>query len=138
MYRMSRELALVAGRPCDLPCRAESADPVITAEAPSRLGGSVVTFHPGRSHRMARPSGWADTLLFVRRRPHLLRGREAASAEPGDTVNIPAGYDALARSLAPDRLFAHLALSETGEQGQGATWGAHVSDAEYNEAASGG
>jgi hypothetical protein len=27
MYRMSRELALVAGRPCDLPGCAESADP---------------------------------------------------------------------------------------------------------------
>lgn len=27
MYSMSCELALVAGRPCDLPGRAESADP---------------------------------------------------------------------------------------------------------------
>jgi hypothetical protein len=27
MYRMSRELALVAGRPCDLPGCAASADP---------------------------------------------------------------------------------------------------------------
>ena|SRR5260370_29017431 len=53
------------------------------------------------------------------------------------------GYvrDGAARALASrhsDRLFAHLALSEAGEQGQGAAWGAHVSDAEYNEAASGG
>ena len=39
---------------------------------------------------------------------------------------------------APDRLFSHLALSEAGEQGQGAVWGAHVSDAQYHEAASGG
>jgi quercetin dioxygenase-like cupin family protein len=38
----------------------------------------------------------------------------------------------------PDRLFAHLALSEAGEQGQGTAWGEHVSDAEYNEPASGG
>jgi hypothetical protein len=30
------------------------------------------------------------------------------------------------------------ALSEAGEQGQGAAWGRHVSDAEYNEPASGG
>jgi hypothetical protein len=37
----------------------------------------------------------------------------------------------------PDRLFSHLALSEAGEQGQGTAWGAHVSDTEYNEAASG-
>jgi len=35
-----------------------------------------------------------------------------------------------------DCLFSHLALSEAGEQGQGTAWGTHVSDAEYNEAAS--
>ena len=32
---------------------------------------------------------------------------------------------------APDRLFAHLAMAETGEQGQGTDWAEHVSDAEY-------
>jgi hypothetical protein len=32
---------------------------------------------------------------------------------------------------APDRLFAHLAMSETGEQGQGTDWAEHVSDADY-------
>ena len=37
----------------------------------------------------------------------------------------------------PDRLFAHLALSEAGEQGQGTAWGKHVSDTEYNEPVTG-
>jgi quercetin dioxygenase-like cupin family protein len=56
---------------------------------------------------------------------------------PGDTVNIPP--DTMHwHGAAPDRLFSHLALSEAGEQGQGAAWGTHVSDAEYNEAATGG
>ena len=56
---------------------------------------------------------------------------------PGDTVNIPP--DTMHwHGASPDRLFAHLALSEAGEQGQGAAWGEHVSDAEYNEPASGG
>ncbi|HKM69718.1 MAG TPA: PIN domain-containing protein [Stellaceae bacterium] len=32
---------------------------------------------------------------------------------------------------APDRLFVHLAMSQTGEQGQGTDWAEHVSDAEY-------
>ena len=32
---------------------------------------------------------------------------------------------------APDRLFAHLAMSENGEQGQGTTWAEHVSDSDY-------
>jgi quercetin dioxygenase-like cupin family protein len=38
----------------------------------------------------------------------------------------------------PDRLFAHLALSEQGEQGQGTSWGKHVSDTEYTAPARGG
>jgi quercetin dioxygenase-like cupin family protein len=47
---------------------------------------------------------------------------------PGDTVNIPP--DTMHwHGASPDRLFAHLALSEAGAQGQGAAWGAHVSDA---------
>jgi hypothetical protein len=49
-------------------------DPVITAEAPSRLGGSVVTFTTRRAHSVALPPGGAFALLFVRRRPHLLQG----------------------------------------------------------------
>ena len=76
-------------------------DPVITAESPSRLGGSVVTFTPG-----ARTAWHSDTMHW--------------------------------HGASPDRLFSHLALSEAGEQGQGTAWGTHVSDAEYNEAASGG
>jgi hypothetical protein len=32
---------------------------------------------------------------------------------------------------APDRLFSHLAMSETAEHGQGTDWGEHVTDAEY-------
>ena len=32
---------------------------------------------------------------------------------------------------APDRLFAHLAMSENGEQGQGTNWAEHVSDSDY-------
>ena len=32
----------------------------------------------------------------------------------------------------PDRPFSHLALSEAGEQGQGASWGEQVTDAEYS------
>ena len=49
---------------------------------------------------------------------------------PGDTVNIPP--DTLHwHGASPGRLFSHLALSEVGEQGQGASWGEHVTDAEH-------
>ena len=65
------------------------------------------------------------------------KGEKPQVLNPGDTVNIPP--DTMHwHGASPDRLFSHLALSEAGEQGQGTAWGTHVSDAEYNEAASGG
>ena len=111
-------------------------DPVITAEAPSRLGGSVVTFTPGaRTAWHSHPVGQTlfclsgvGRICFMGEKPQVLN--------PGDTVNIPP--DTMHwHGASPDRLFAHLALSEAGEQGQGAAWGEHVSDAEYNEPARG-
>jgi quercetin dioxygenase-like cupin family protein len=112
-------------------------DPVITAEAPSRLGGSVVTFTPGaRTAWHSHPVG--QTLFCLSGVGRIcFKGEKPQVLNPGDTVNIPP--DTMHwHGAAPDRLFAHLALSEAGEQGQGAAWGAHVSDSEYNEAATGG
>src|SRR6202030_3151262 len=68
-----------------------------------RLGRYV---HAGSTHRVALPPGWADALLFVRRRPHLLQGREAPSAEPGRYGQYPAGDDALARRFARSPVLA--------------------------------
>ena len=52
-------------------------------EAPSRLGGSVRYLHAGRTHRLARPTRLDRRFSSIRRRPHLLQGREAADTEPG-------------------------------------------------------
>jgi quercetin dioxygenase-like cupin family protein len=91
-------------------------DPVITAEAPSRLGGSVVTFTPGaRTAWHSHPVGQTlfclsgvGRICFMGEKPQVLN--------PGDTVNIPP--DTMHwHGASPDRLFAHLALSEAGEQG---------------------
>jgi quercetin dioxygenase-like cupin family protein len=112
-------------------------DPVITAEAPSRLGGSVVTFTPGaRTAWHSHPVG--QTLFCLSGVGRIcFKGEKPQVLNPGDTVNIPP--DTMHwHGASPDRLFSHLALSEAGEQGQGTAWGTHVSDAEYNEAASGG
>ena len=112
-------------------------DPVITAEAPSRLGGSVVTFTPGaRTAWHAHPVG--QTLFCLSGVGRIcFKGEKPQVLNPGDTVNIPP--DTLHwHGASPDRLFAHLALSEAGEQGQGTSWGPHVTDAEYNEPATGG
>ena len=49
---------------------------------------------------------------------------------PGDTVLIPPNVQHW-HGAAPDRLFAHLAMSENGNDGAGTAWGKHVTDAEY-------
>jgi quercetin dioxygenase-like cupin family protein len=97
-------------------------DPVITAEAPSRLGGSVVTFTPGaRTAWHSHPVG--QTLFCLSGVGRIcFKGEKPQVLNPGDTVNIPP--DTMHwHGAAPDRLFSHLALSEAGEQGQGAAWG---------------
>ena len=102
-------------------------DPVITAEAPSRMGGSVVTFTPGaRTAWHAHPVG--QTLFCLSGVGRIcFKGEKPQVLNPGDTVNIPP--DTMHwHGASPDRLFSHLALSEAGEQGQGTSWGTHVSD----------
>src|SRR5262245_25689583 len=111
-------------------------DPVITAEAPSRLGGSVVAFTPGaRTAWHSHPVG--QTLFCLSGVGRIcFKGEKPQVLNPGDTVNIPP--DTLHwHGASPDRLFSHLAQSEAGEQGQGTSWGAHVSDTEYAEPATG-
>ena len=86
---------------------------------------------------MALPPGWATLFCLSGVGRICFKGEKPQVLNPGDTVNIPP--DTMHwHGASPDRLFSHLALSEVGEQGQGAAWGAHVSDAEYNEPASGG
>src|SRR5580698_9894469 len=81
-------------------------DPVLTAEAPSRLGGSVVTFTPGaRTAWHSHPVG--QTLFCLSGVGRIcFKRREAASAEPGRYGQHPAGYDALARRLARSPVLA--------------------------------
>src|SRR5690348_18322987 len=102
-------------------------DPVITAEAPSRLGGSVVTFTPGaRTAWHTHPVGQTlyclsgvGRICFKVEKPQVLN--------PGDTVVIPP--DVLHwHGAAPDRLFAHMATSENSDSGAGTAWGEQVSD----------
>src|SRR5437867_1468978 len=112
-------------------------DPVLVATPPSRMGGSVVTFTPGaRTAWHSHPVG--QTLYCLSGVGRIcFEGEKPQVLNPGDVVNIPP--DTMHwHGASPDRLFAHLALSEAGEQGQGTSWGKHVSDAEYTQRASGG
>jgi len=101
-------------------------DPVITAEAPSRLGGSGAVLHRREHAPRALPPGGQTLFVCPAVAAILPSWREAASAEPGRLTAIPAGHECTGTALSPYRLFSHLALSGSGEQGQGPAWGTHV------------
>ena len=109
-------------------------DPLVAAPAPARVGAASVTFEPGaRTAWHTHPLG--QTLFIVAGRGWVQReggGREEVG--PGDVVWIPPAEKHW-HGASPDRLFAHLALSEAGEQGQGTAWGKHVTDEEYGQPA---
>jgi len=108
-------------------------DEVVVGEAPSRLRGSVVSFTPGaRTNWHAHPVG--QTLYCLSGIGRVQREGEAVQAlHPGDTVLIPPGVRHW-HGAAPDRLFAHLTLSENGPKGEGTAWFEPVSEADYRAA----
>jgi quercetin dioxygenase-like cupin family protein len=108
-------------------------DEVVVGQAPSRMRASVVSFTPGaRTAWHAHPVG--QTLYCLSGIGRIcFKGEAPRELHPGDTVNIPPNTQHW-HGASPDRLFAHLAMSENGEQGQGTAWGEHVSDAEYKQA----
>ena len=111
-------------------------DPVLAANAPSRMGGSVVTFTPGaRTAWHSHPVG--QTLYCLHGVGRIcFEGEQPQALNPGDVVNIPPNTMHW-HGAAADRLFSHLALSEQGENGEGTSWGKHVSDEEYTRPAAG-
>ena len=107
-------------------------DEVVVGKTPSRMRASVVSFTPGaRTAWHAHPVGQVLYCLSGVGRI-CFKGEAPQELHPGDTVMIPP--DTLHwHGAAPDRLFSHLAMSENGEQGQGTSWGEHVSEGEYKE-----
>jgi quercetin dioxygenase-like cupin family protein len=105
-------------------------DEVLVGKAPSRMRATMVSFTPGaRTAWHSHPVG--QTLYCVSGVGRLcLKGEPPRVLNPGDTGMIPPNTLHW-HGAAPDRLFAHLAMSESAEDGSGTAWGEHVSDAEY-------
>jgi quercetin dioxygenase-like cupin family protein len=95
------------------------------------MHATVVSFTPGaRTAWHANPVGQVLYGLSGVGRSCIGKGSKPQSIHPGDTVVIPP--DTMHwHGAALDRLFAHLAMSETGEGGQGTQWGEHVTDGDY-------
>jgi quercetin dioxygenase-like cupin family protein len=105
-------------------------DEVIVAKAPSRMRATVVSFTPGaRTAWHSHPVGQVLYCLSGVGRL-CLKGQPPQILNPGDTGIIPPNTWHW-HGAAPDRLFAHLAMSESGDDGQGTAWFEHVSDADY-------
>ena len=61
------------------------------------------------------------------------RGGRVEVIRPGDRVFFEPGEEHR-HGAAPDRFMTHLAMLEVDQNGNGATWGEHVTDQEYNAA----
>lgn len=109
-------------------------DPVAVPFGSSRLTASSVHFTPGaRTAWHTHPNGQT---IFVTEGMGLAqrRGGPIEVIRPGDRVFFEPGEDHW-HGAAPDRFMTHIAI-DVDEDGRSATWGDHVSDAEYAAARS--
>ncbi|MFV0294966.1 MAG: cupin domain-containing protein [Hyphomicrobiaceae bacterium] len=106
------------------------ADEVVVGEKPSRMRATRVSFTPGaRTNWHTHPVGQTLYCLHGIGR-YQLEGSKVVELRPGDTVIIPPGAKHWHGS-APGNLFAHLAMSEVSDTGEGTKWLEPVSDADY-------
>ncbi len=110
-------------------------DSVAAPSGGSRLSASSVHFTPGaRTAWHTHPNGQT---IFVTEGVGLAqhRGGPIEVIHPGDRVFFEPGEHHW-HGAAPTRFMTHLAMLEVDEKGNSATWGDHVSDAEYAAAPS--
>jgi quercetin dioxygenase-like cupin family protein len=97
----------------------------------SRLRANSVHFTPGaRTAWHTHPNGQT---IFVTEGVGLAqrRGGPLERIGPGDRVFFEPGEEHW-HGAAPGRFTTHLAMLELDDEGTSATWGEHVTDAEYN------
>jgi quercetin dioxygenase-like cupin family protein len=110
------------------------ADEVVVGAKPSRMRATRVSFTPSaRTNWHSHPVGQTLYCLHGIGR-YQLEGEQVVELRPGDTVVIPPGAKHWHGS-APGHLFAHLAMSEVSDTGEGTKWLEPVSDADYKAAA---
>ena len=105
-------------------------DTVATPASVSRLSASSVHFTPGaRTAWHTHPNGQT---IYVTEGVGLAqrRGGRIEVIRPGDRVFFEPGEDHW-HGAAPTRFMTHIAMLDVDDKGNNATWGDHVSDAEY-------
>ena len=108
-------------------------DEVIVETPPSRMRALNVSFSPGaRTAWHSHPIG--QTLYCISGIGRVqLEGDCVQELHPGDTALIPPNTRHW-HGAAPDRIFVHLAMSESNDQGEGTAWFEKVDDKTYGEA----
>jgi quercetin dioxygenase-like cupin family protein len=111
-------------------------DSVATPAAGSRLSASSVHFTPGaRTAWHTHPNG--QTILVTEGVGLCQRrGGPVEVIRSGDRVFFEPGEDHW-HGATPDRFMTHLAMHEVDDDGNAVTWGDHVTDEEYEAAATG-
>ena len=109
------------------------ADIVMVGEKPSRMRATMYNFNPGgRTNWHSHPVG--QTLYCTAGIGRIcFKGSPPQRLEPGDTVTIPPDTWHW-HGAAPDRFFAHLAMMEVDDAGNGTAWFEPVSEADYTAA----
>jgi quercetin dioxygenase-like cupin family protein len=105
-------------------------DTVAAPSGPSRLSASSVHFTPGaRTAWHTHPNGQT---IYVLEGLGLCQRRDGTIEliRPGDRVFFEPGEQHW-HGAAPTRFMTHLAILEVDDEGNAASWGAHVSDEEY-------
>lgn len=106
-------------------------DAVIAPESGSTAGGFSVHFTPGaRTAWHTHPHG--QTIFVTEGIGRCQRqGGPVETILPGDRVFFEPG-EVHWHGAAPNRFMTHLAIAQADDSGATVTWGAHVTDAEYN------
>jgi quercetin dioxygenase-like cupin family protein len=122
-----------AAGPSDWFSGAVYVDTVATPSGASRLSASSVHFTPGAHTAWhTHPNGQAIYVLegvgLAQR-----RGDPVEVIRPGDRVFFEPGEEHW-HGAAPARFMTHLAMLQVDEEGNSATWGAHVTEQEYGAA----
>src|SRR5437868_1248700 len=110
-------------------------DTVAAPSGGSRISASSVHFTPGaRTAWHTHPNGQT---IFVTEGVGLAqhRGGRIEVIRPGDRVFFEPGEHHW-HGAAPTRFMTHLAILDVDDQGNNATWGDHVTEAEYADAPS--
>jgi quercetin dioxygenase-like cupin family protein len=107
-------------------------DAVAAPSATSRLSASSVHFTPGaRTAWHTHPNGQT---IYVTEGVGLCqrRGGPVEMIRPGDRVFFEPGEEHW-HGATSNRFMTHLAMLQVDDEGKSATWGAHVTDEEYNQ-----